>query len=210
MLSRIAPAPTGPPSEASPAPALAPPPPAAPEARRGPAPAWHLAAGGHAVGSGGLAPALTPGLDAFVELGLSSPSLLAPSFRLSVRGYQSAPIETAAGTARFARLVGGLEACPLRVAFAGPLAFVPCAAFDAGGTSSTGEVPLGLHETRLFVDLGLTGHLDWPLSSAVALEVDGGALALPLPYRFAFPGLFVYQTPPVTGFVGLGSSVRFW
>ena len=206
VLSRLAPAPTRPPAEASPAP----PPPVAPEARRAPAPAWHLAAGSHAVGSGGLAPGLAPGLDAFVELGLSSRSPLAPSFRVSVRGYESAPIETVAGSARFARLLGGLEACPARVAFAGALALVPCAAFDVGGTSSTGEVPLGLHETRTFVDLGVTGHLDWSLSSAVALEVDGGALALALPYRFAFPGLSVYQTPMVAGFMGLGSSVRFW
>ena len=162
-----------------------------------------------------MAPSPIPGLEPFVEVARLAPSIWSPSARLEVRYAESFEIPTVAGTARVWRLVGGAEACPLRVdLIRDALEVTPCAAFDAGTLGASGtDTPRGRTETRAWLDAGGAGRLAWSLSSRVGVEIEAGATVPLLRYALSFPtvpGYTVYTIPHLAGFVGAGTSMRFW
>ena len=184
----------------------------APTAPAPPAAAWRMSAGSHAMAGAGMAPDLTVGLDAFIDVRYDRPgTVMSPSARLLLEGIESGLTATRAGTARFDRLLGGLELCPMRISLGtAPLSFVPCATFDAGVVDGIGlDTARARTRGRLWMTAGLAGRLAWTLTHRVEFEAGGGAVFPATRDTFLFPSLPVYAVPLVAGFARVGVALRF-
>ena len=214
-LASLAPAPRVPPPHAAPPPRIVAPvvgAKVAPPAPAPPAAAWRLAAGSHATVGAGMAPDLTVGLEAFVDVRYDRPgTVLSPSARLLLEGSESGLNVTRAGTARFDRLLGGLALCPTQIPLgAASLSFVPCATFDAGVLEGIGtDTARARTRDRLWMTAGLAGRLAWTLTDRVDFEAEGGAVFPAMRDTFVFPSLPVYAVPLAAGFARLGVALRF-
>ena len=151
---------------------------------------------------GFAAPGVVADGDVFGDLGLDSPSVLAPSFRLSVHTTPDTTISASQGTGSgtFSWTYGRAEACPMQLTIATRLAARPCVLLDVGAVSAggNGEVNTSSH-IRAWAAVGGLARLDWTLplqgNTAAVLELQGG-VAFPL-VREDFQ--FQPSTPAVPG-----------
>jgi hypothetical protein len=192
------------PDEAAPSlgkePAPAPPPPPEPSVRaneesRKPEPdprhvdnaRWRLAAGVQGGVVSGMFPKAAFASSIFVETGLWSPSVLAPTIRLSAIGSISRSVPAERGEAHFQWAAAGLQGCPLRFRLRDELHGYPCVFGEAGFLAGEGT---GVSEpdsrTRPWFGLGALIRLQWTPSEQFFVEAEGG-IRVPLARdRFVF------------------------
>ena len=155
---------------------------------------------------GGLAPALSGGVEPFFDWSAWGRSGLAPSLRVAVAFAASPNIATRGGTVGFLWLAGRLSACPWAVAL-GPFTGRPCAGLDAGilhGQGGNIAHPAG--STRPWIAPTLSARTHWAVAPTTSVEVDAGISVPLLRDQFVFdaPTLEAHAVPSISGFVGVG------
>jgi hypothetical protein len=117
---------------------------------------------------------------------------------------------TAAASASFTRLVARPAAC--RLATRRGIELGGCAHAEIGLVHATGgDIINSRGLTRLWAAAGAHGILRWPGPTSrgfVQLQLGGTAAITRDRYRF-MPGIVIYETPPVSGWLGLGAGLRF-
>jgi hypothetical protein len=87
-----------------------------------------------------------------------------------------------------------------------------CGHVELGVVRATGdEIINGRGLTRLWAAAGAHGTLRWPGSQSRSFAQLQLGMAVPITrdrYRF-MPGIVIHETPPVTGWLGLGVGLRF-
>jgi len=106
--------------------------------------------------------------------------------------------------------------CPWRFAW-GELALTPCAAVDLGALRAAGvpnaQLTLPGDKTIGWASVGAQFALSWRLPAPFWAELRGAAeFPLRAGYQFTFenPHQIAYEVPPVTGWGGIATGVRFW
>lgn len=221
--------PEPPPDEDPPAgdePAITAAPPAVPRRRRArerppPAPPVRRStelSGGAALGiSGAIGPAVAPGAEIFAELALTSGDrpgravVLDPAIRLGA-AFAVTSSDLALGSHGYWWAGGTARVCPLHVRLPGALRVAPCGGVHAGvHHGSTKGVPNGTASTDLWVAPVAGANIEWPLTSAVALELHGGAVFPLVRTRFFLaPDTTIFEVPAVAGTATIAARLRFW
>lgn len=137
--------------------------------------------------------------------------VLAPAVRAAVQRSLDVDRFASIGGATLVWTSAGLDACPLRIVVAPPLALRPCAGgsigvLDATGTGFTGTVS----RSRPWATISALGRLVWEPLPWLELELELGVIA-PL-YRESFffaPSVAVYEAPPVAFLSRGGFALRF-
>ncbi|HEX2670244.1 MAG TPA: hypothetical protein VHM25_05200, partial [Polyangiaceae bacterium] len=106
--------------------------------------------------------------------------------------------------------------CPWRFAW-GALGMTPCAALDLGALRAAGVPNAQLtrpgNETIWWASVSAQFALSLRLPSPFWVELRGAAeFPLRAGYQFTFenPNQIAYEVPPVTGWGGISTGVRFW
>ncbi len=112
--------------------------------------------------------------------------------------------------ATFTRLVVRPAACLVQLR--GPLELGGCGHAELGVVRATGDDIINSRGlTRLWAAVGAHGTLRWPAPSSRGFAQLQLGLTVPFTrdrYRF-MPGILIHDTPPLTGWVGLGVGLRF-
>jgi hypothetical protein len=125
----------------------------------------------------------------------------------AIVGYDRATFDM--GAAQFVWMVARPAACwrPLR----GQLELDACAHIEAGAVRASGEnIVLGQSITRAWIAAGV--HLDalWRLSPLFYVQLEVAASAPFQRDRYLFqPATTIYETPALTGWVGVGGGLHF-
>ena len=137
--------------------------------------------------------------------------LFAPAIRLAVARSLDVDRAAAIGGATLRWTTAGLDACPIRIALAKPLALRPCAAADVGVLDASGTGFAGtVSRSRPWAAISALGRLVWEPLPFLDIELEGGVIA-PL-YRESFffaPNVAVYEAPPAALLSRAGFGVRF-
>jgi hypothetical protein len=153
--------------------------------------------GAGAAVAGGMAPGPSPGALVFLEASGAAPGLWAPTVVVAVELDQSTTVHRSLGDARFTRVLGRAEGCPLRVAPWPSLGIRACAAFEYGMLAGSGSHTVDGTVQRdrwLAPALGLRG--EWRPHPAVVLVLDGLASRPLVRDRFFFaPNGTIYRVP---------------
>ena len=196
-------------------PAATPPPPLAEPPRAWPVRSaglgWEAGIGFH--GTSGAAPELLFGLGAFVGF---HPRPVSWSVRAGMIHAESPTVRHDGAEANFRLTVGRAELCPVRFVLSAALAFVPCAAFDAGVLVGSGErteiVPEPASATEFWMGASLLSRLELCLEDFLLVEAQP-ELGFPLVREeFVFeldPDRTVHEIPPVRYGFALAVGFRF-
>ncbi|MBX3209649.1 MAG: hypothetical protein KF764_31740 [Labilithrix sp.] len=214
--ARTGPAPEPPPPEP---PAPEPPPPAPPPPRAtGPRPkparsaprsaTWHLSAGAELGALGGIGPAVAPLAGLSIELERARGALVSTA-RLSADVARTSS-DLRSGEQTYEWLGATLRVCPAYVS-AWRLRFAPCAALQGGGhRGTTRDVRSPTTNVALWIAPAAVGAVEWPMSSAVSLELQGGVLFPLRRTRFYLaPASTIFDVPFAAGVISLGARVRW-
>jgi hypothetical protein len=200
------PPPSPPPSPSpSPSPPPSPPPP--------PPPSLGLAAGVSIGAQSGVGPSVSllgrAHLEALVRPTASN--ALRPTIRLAALRAVAQQVDTAAGTADLSLSGARVDACPLRLALAGPLELRPCAALELGAHLGAGSrTASAASETRAWVAPGALGRAVVRVFGPITAEIEGGATFPLFRYRFYFgPDVTAFQAAPVALSASVGLGVSF-
>ena len=137
--------------------------------------------------------------------------LFAPALRLALARSLDVDRAAAIGGATLRWTSVGLDACPLRLALARPVAVRPCVGgsagvLDASGTGFAGTVS----RSRPWATLSALARFVWEPLAWLDLELEAGVIA-PL-YRESFvfvPSVSVYEAPPLAFLSRAGLGLRF-
>jgi hypothetical protein len=211
-----APVPPAPPTPAGPPPPARPTTPAPPvaEGRRRP---WALSAGVEIGALGGIGPSLAPMGGVFVDGELTPQSqgyaarLLTPAVRVTV-DVATISSDLAVGSQRYEWLGGSLRLCPVHLPLPARFRIAPCGALQVGvHRASTVDTPSPTESIDLRLAPEVGGSIDWAASSAVTVELQGGAL---FPLRrsryFLAPMTTIFSVPAATAMLTVGLRVRFF
>ena len=156
-----------------------------------------------------VAPSLLYGLDAFVAL---SPRNAGWSARLTLAYLEGPNLNVDRGEARFQLAFARAEACPLALSPAAQLAFLPCAAFDAGVVAAAGGgVPDPKSPTAFWSGASLIARIQLDLQDFLLFEVQG-ELGTPFTrerFYFEQPEATAHTVDSVRWGVGAAVGVRF-
>jgi hypothetical protein len=175
------------------------------------APAWSTNVGASLDAVTAIAPTLSAGGDAFVEVDSRSSAALAPSFRLAAR-YVTTAVGSSTREADFARATLHADACPLRIGDDVGLSARTCVTSDVGLLHVRGvDVANPASANRFWLDVGVLLRARWSVTSYF-VEASAGLFA-PLTkdtYVFTTPRIVVHEIPSFAGIFSLGGGVRFW
>ncbi|HMA93474.1 MAG TPA: hypothetical protein VKP30_12355 [Polyangiaceae bacterium] len=159
-----------------------------------------------------MAPDLSLGALAFVELNRPPLGLLAPTLLLAVEVERSptshtyVPAFQASGAATFTRILGRVQGCPLRFASRKPaFGLLPCLLFEGGLLTGAGSnIPASTSQRDWWLAPGAALRIEWKSSSRTFLALDGFVTVPLVRDHFYFsPGTTIYSVPVVA----LGSTM---
>ncbi|GAC1570760.1 MAG: hypothetical protein NVS3B20_23640 [Polyangiales bacterium] len=162
--------------------------------------------------SGAFSPNLAFGGGLFIEGQSTSPTVFAPTFRVTGLLGVSPKTSVGAGSADFRLFAARLEACPLRLSLFPPLSLAPCGAVEVGLLFARGHDvahPTDASGGWRSLDLGV--RLRMRLSTIFFAEIDSYAV-FPLTRRtfvFDAPRSTIYSVPALGGTVGAGVGFAF-
>ncbi|MDF2694321.1 MAG: Autotransporter [Labilithrix sp.] len=172
-----------------------------------------LAVGGELGAMGGVAPVLAPVAGAFVDLDTApGRSGMAPSFRLGL-DFAAASSDAPAGRQSYGWLGATARGCPVRVMLAPSLSAAPCAAFAIGAHhATTSGVPSPTASTTPWIAAVAGANLQWAVTPALVVELQGGAVFPILRRRFflADPDTTIFEVPVASGTGSVTGRWRFW
>jgi hypothetical protein len=171
--------------------------------------------------TGAIGPTLGPAAGLFVDMNFapgarSGAFRVAPSLRFGVAGaWTTRDLSSAyaqGGTQTYWSAGGIVRLCPVWLELARDVEVGPCAGVQVGiHHGSTTDTPNPSASTNLWVMPNAGASLGWVLSSAVTLELHGGAVLPLLRTRFFLaPNTTIFEVPTVSGAASLAARVRFW
>jgi hypothetical protein len=204
------------PSPPPPAPVVPPPgprpPPSPPPALSPPSkPTWEISGGAEVGALGGIGPAIAPMGGGFFDV----ERRVAPFASSARLGVDVARTESdlRRGSHVYEWVAAVARLCPVHVPVPRlpRLRVAPCGELQIGGhRGTTTDVPKPSSSVQLWVAPGVEGLLEWALSSAVSLEIHGGAL---FPLRrsrfFLAPNSTIFEVPGLSATAAVGLRVRF-
>ena len=174
---------------------------------------WSIGAEGEALA--GLAPGLGAGVGAFVDVTDEAlPGPLALSFRVTLSGLAGDVTFAGPVGARLEWLLARVEGCPLRFS-ASRVAFVLCAALDAGVLQSEGTgLVTNVTQLRGWLAPSALGRVAWSWPGRLFVEGGVGLTAPVTHYGFyyqhtATPDRGVYTFAVAGATANLGAGYRF-
>ncbi|AKU98228.1 Autotransporter [Labilithrix luteola] len=218
----VEPIPEAQPEPAPPPPPPPPPSPPPPKRRRTPVvappppPPVILAAGLELGATSAIGPAMAPSagllLDAEWRSGATPlrSRLVTPALRASF-DMATTSSDLPIGKQTYRWFAGTVRFCPIHLPFAGAFRVAPCGAFQVGyHHGNTRGAPNPATHGDLWLAPVAEANLDWKLSRAMTLELEGGAL---FPLRqtrfFLAPNTTIFTVPNAGGLVRLSLRVRF-
>ena len=137
--------------------------------------------------------------------------LFAPALRLAIARSLDVARVAAIGGATLTWTSVGLDACPLRVAIARPVALRPCVGGSAGVLEASGTGFAGtVSRSRPWATLSALARFVWEPVRWLDVELEAGVIA-PL-YRESFffaPSVSVYEAPAFAFLSRAGLGLRF-
>lgn len=137
--------------------------------------------------------------------------LFAPALRLAVARSLDVHRTAAIGGATLTWMSAGLDACPLRVVLARPVALRPCVGGSAGVLDASGNGFAGtVSRSRPWATLSALARLVWEPLPWLDLELEAGVIAPLFRESFFFaPSVSVYEAPAIAFLSRAGLGLRF-
>lgn len=204
------PAESPPPVPALPAPPRPPPSPTPSRVAPPPVEPWRFAAGAEIGMLGGIGPAVAPMGGAFGDVEHRWGSGLVSTVRLAVEvAATSSDLRT--GSQTYEWLGATLRLCPAYLSPWHRLRAAACVGWQTAGLrGTTRDVRSPSTNLQLWLAPVASGTVEWALSRAVSLELDGGIL---FPLRqtrfFLAPNSTIFAVPAAAGTMAVGVRVRF-
>lgn len=174
-------------------------------------------AGGAAVGTtSAIGPAMAPSVGLLFDAEWQSfatplrSTLVTPALRVSA-DMAATSSDLPKGEQVYRWFAGTIRACPIHLPFAGAFRAAPCGAFQVGyHHGSTNGASNPATHGALWLAPVVEASVDWNLSRAVTVELEGGAL---FPLRqtrfFLAPDTTIFRVPEAGGLARLSLRVRF-
>ncbi|MFO0757825.1 MAG: hypothetical protein U0359_15120 [Byssovorax sp.] len=177
---------------------------AAPSAAPAPGPGLRLELGAEGMAYGAMAPGVSWGGSAFVDLSDWGTSGLARSFRLGFLLAASLPVQAGEGHATFRLSAARLGACPALLTL-GRLVARPCAGLDFGALHGEAIV-VSRAQTPVWADVSAGLRLQLSLGRGFVLEGEGGLIVPLIRYgvQVEDPITVIHTVPVVSGSGALG------
>ncbi len=171
---------------------------------------WIFAAGLELGIASGIGPAIAPKGGAFGDVERRWPTGLTSSLRVSLDAAATSSA-LRSGSQTYEWLGATVRLCPAHFELPAHLRVAPCAGLQtAGHRGTTRDVRSPTARTELWLAPVASGTVDWAVTPAVSLEVQGGIL---LPLRrsryFLAPASTIFEVPVAAATAGVGVRVRF-
>jgi hypothetical protein len=173
-------------------------------------PHWQPSVGAEVGGFAGVGPAIAPMAGFYFELERFAASRVVASARLA---FDVATTTSAFrdGNQTYEWIGATLRITPIVLSLPFHLRLAPTISFQtAAHRGTTRNIPNAAADTNLWLAPGVGGTFEWAVSSAVGLEMAGGAL---FPLRrtryFLAPDTTLFEAPAVGATATLGVRIRF-